>query len=74
MNAGGIYGGIGGALLGAQWGGFDVRFNIEPRAFFNSETFMHNFPKARCTQSFDKHTDLRGTPSHLIDSSKPYST
>jgi len=66
VNVGGIYGGIGGALLGAQWGGFDVKFNIEPRAFFNSDTFMHNFPKARCTQSFDLHTDLRGTPSHLI--------
>jgi len=65
-NVGGIYGGIGGALLGAQWGGFNVKFNIEPRAFFNADTFMNNFPKARCTKGFDRYKDLRGTPSHLI--------
>tara|TARA_R100000008_G_scaffold78068_1_gene58866 strand:+ start:2266 stop:3234 length:969 start_codon:yes stop_codon:yes gene_type:complete len=66
MNAGGIYGGIGGALLGAQWAGFDIKFNIEPRPFFNTETFKHNFEKANFTQSFEKHTDLTGKNIQLI--------
>lgn len=66
MNAGGIYGGIGGALLGAQWAGFDIKFNIEPRSFFNFDTFGRNFPGARCTQGFDNYKDLQGFSIDLI--------
>ena len=66
MNAGGIYGGIGGALLGAQWGGFDVKFNIEPRSFFNADTFKHNFKNANATQVFENHKDLYGKSIQLI--------
>jgi DNA (cytosine-5)-methyltransferase 1 len=43
---GALYGGIGGALLGAKRAGYKVDFNIESRAFFNIETFNHNFPGA----------------------------
>ena len=40
----GIFGGIGGGLLGAKWAGFDVLYNAEPRKCFDPETFKSNFP------------------------------
>jgi len=43
-SVGGYYGGIGGALLGARWAGYDVVYNYEPRAFFNLATWNANFP------------------------------
>lgn len=66
MNAGGIFGGIGGSLLGAKWAGFDVRFNIEPRKFFNDETFTHNFPGAYSSQYLDMYEEIQGEPISLI--------
>jgi len=40
----GIFGGIGGGILGASWAGFDVLYNADPRKCFNPETFEINFP------------------------------
>ena len=39
MDVGGLFGGIGGGLLGAKRAGLKVLYNIEPRPFFNLETF-----------------------------------
>jgi len=44
-SVGGYYGGIGGALLGARWAGYDIVYNYEPRAFFNKATWNANFPE-----------------------------
>jgi DNA (cytosine-5)-methyltransferase 1 len=41
---GGIFSGIGGALLGAHWAGYNIQFNSESRSFFNLDTFKTNFP------------------------------
>jgi len=46
FTAAGVFGGIGGGLLGAQWAGFDTIWNYEPRKAFDKATFDYNFPTA----------------------------
>lgn len=41
---GALYGGAGFVVLGAQWAGFNLAWQIEPRPYFNITTFRHNFP------------------------------
>jgi DNA (cytosine-5)-methyltransferase 1 len=61
VTAGTIFGGIGGALFGAKRAGFDLAFNVEPRAFFNSTTFKHNFPGVPYYRSLEKTPSTRET-------------
>ena len=44
FTAAGVFGGIGGGLLGAKWAGFDTIWNYEPRKAFDKATFEFNFP------------------------------
>jgi len=39
-----LMGGQGSPLLGAKWAGFTPILHIEPRPFFNKDTFEYNFP------------------------------
>ncbi len=66
MIAGGVFGGIGGGLLGAQWAGFKVGFNAEPRAFYNEETFNHNFPGSKSYTYLDMYEEVKGEPISLL--------
>ena len=61
MEVGGLFGGIGGALLGAKRAGFNVLFNIEPRPFFNLDTFKNNFPGSYVYTSIKDATEKRVT-------------
>jgi len=66
MIAAGVFGGIGGSLLGAEWAGYKVGFNVEPRSFYNEETFKHNFPNANSYTYLDMYDEWKGKPINLL--------
>ena len=66
MIAAGVFGGVGGALLGAKWAGYDIGFNVEPRPFYNEETFKHNFPGAKSYTYLDMYEEWADKPINLL--------